>query len=77
VGSHSGKEILQDLILNYKDEYKKLTEEELKAIVVDFKENKVMKAKGFCVSMKSKMGDVTHTLAAIRNEVVFSIRSSG
>ena len=66
-----GKDVLQDLVHNHHDEYKLLTTQEQKVLIQEFEEFKATKAKGFRVSTKARVNDVTHTLGAVENEVAF------
>jgi hypothetical protein len=66
-----GKDVLQDLVHNHREEYKLLTTQEQKGLIQEFEEFKATKAKGFRVSTKARVNDVTHTLGAVENEVAF------
>ena len=66
-----GKEVLQSLVHDHRDEYDKLTKQECKDIVSEFEEVKATKAKGLRISVKGKVNDVAHTLSAVENEVYF------
>lgn len=66
-----GKDVLQDLVHNHHDEYKLLTAQEQKVLIQEFEEFKATKAKGFRVSTRARVNDVTHTLGAVENEVAF------
>jgi hypothetical protein len=71
-----GKEVLQDLVHNHQDEYNKLTSQEQKDLICEFEEYKAMKVKGFGVSTKARINDVTQTLSAVENKVfIFILRS--
>lgn len=65
----SGKDVLQDLLHNYTDEYRELSQGEKDRLVEEYEEHKLHKSKGIRISMKSKINDVTLTLKAIENEV--------
>ena len=66
-----GKDVLQDLVHNYRDEYKRLTTQERNVLIQEFEAFKATKAKGFRISAKARVNDVTHTLSAVENEVAF------
>jgi len=72
-----GKDILQDLVHNHRDEYKLLTTQEQNVLIQEFEEFKATKAKGFRVSTKARVNDVTHTLGAVENEVAFFFLFNG
>ncbi|KAG2340834.1 hypothetical protein BDR05DRAFT_889250, partial [Suillus weaverae] len=56
--------------------YRKLSQDEKDCIVEEYEENKLHKSKGIRISTKSKINDVTQTLKAIKNKVIFcSIKS--
>ncbi|KIK35796.1 hypothetical protein CY34DRAFT_26524 [Suillus luteus UH-Slu-Lm8-n1] len=65
----SGKDVLQDLLHNYTDEYRELSQGEKDRLVEEYEEHKLHKSKGIRISMKSKINDVTLTLKAIENEL--------
>ncbi|KAG6855514.1 hypothetical protein H0H87_001791 [Tephrocybe sp. NHM501043] len=65
----SGREVLQRLVKDNHDKYNALTPEESKCLFQEFEAFKATKAKGLRISMKSKIHDVTHTLAPIENEL--------
>jgi hypothetical protein len=64
-----GKEVLQALVHNNRDEYDQLTAQELKEVICEFEECKATKSKAFRVSAKARINDVTRTLADVENEV--------
>jgi polyhydroxyalkanoate synthesis regulator phasin len=64
-----GKEVLQDLVLKNQDEYSQLTRKERMDLVQEFEAHKATRAKALRVSNKSRVNDVTHTIASIENEV--------
>ena len=66
-----GKGVLQDLVRNHRDEYEQLTAQERKDVIQEFEEVKATKAKAFRLSTKARVNDVTHTLGAVENEVLF------
>lgn len=66
-----GKEVLQDLVHNHREEYDQLTSQERKDLVREFEEYKATKTKALRVSTKAKINDVTQTLTAVENEVQF------
>ncbi|KAG2369717.1 hypothetical protein BDR07DRAFT_1266670, partial [Suillus spraguei] len=51
--------------------YRKLSQDEKDCLVEEYKENKLLKSKGIRISTKSKINDVTQTLKAIENKVLF------
>ncbi|KAG1737237.1 hypothetical protein EDB19DRAFT_1829663 [Suillus lakei] len=65
----SRKMVLQDLLHNYSDEYRKLSQDEKDRLVKEYEENKLHKSKGIRVSVKSKINDVTQTLKTIKNKL--------
>ncbi|KAG1804578.1 hypothetical protein EV424DRAFT_1544558 [Suillus variegatus] len=67
--TRSGKDVLQDLLHNYTDEYRELSQDEKDCLVEEYEENKLLKSKGIRISTKSKINDVTLTLKAIENEL--------
>lgn len=69
--TRSGKDVLQDLLHNYTDEYRELSQDEKDCLVEEYEENKLLKSKGIRISTKYKINDVTLTLKAIENEVLF------
>jgi hypothetical protein len=64
-----GKDVLQDLVRNNRDEYNKLTKQEHINLVEEFEKEKATKTKGFRVSTKSRINDAMHTLVAVESEV--------
>ncbi|KAG1768106.1 hypothetical protein EV702DRAFT_1050123 [Suillus placidus] len=69
----SGKAVLQDLLHNYGDEYRELSQDKKDRLIQEYDENREHKTKGVRTSSKSKINDVTQTLKAIENEVLFSL----
>ncbi|KAG2056747.1 hypothetical protein BDR06DRAFT_981177 [Suillus hirtellus] len=65
----SRKGVLQDLLHNYSDKYRELSQDEKDHLVEEYEENKLLKSTGIRISMKSKINDVTQTLKAIENEL--------
>ncbi|KAG2746917.1 hypothetical protein P692DRAFT_20654999, partial [Suillus brevipes Sb2] len=59
------KDVLQDLLHNYTDEYYELSQGKKDHLVEEYEEYKLHKSKGIRISMKSKINDVTLTLKAI------------
>jgi hypothetical protein len=70
-----GKDVLEGIVKDFKDEYNSLTEEEKANLVEEYKEYKATKTTGQCISTKSKINDVTNTLKAVESEVRFSVVS--
>jgi len=66
-----GKGVLQGLVYNHHDKYDQLTAQEWKDLIQEFEEVKATKAKAFQLSTKARVNDVTHTLGAVENEVLF------
>ena len=66
-----GKEKLQERakILSVEYEKLKLTDEEKDRLVAEMEQAKTTKAKGRRISARSKVNDVTQTVAVIENEV--------
>jgi len=64
-----GKDRLQKRAKLWRIEYKKLTEEEKERLVAEMEQAKTTKAKGRRISARSKVNDVTQTIAVIENEV--------
>jgi hypothetical protein len=51
------------------DEYRRLTEDQKKALIADFEKNKVVIAKGTRVSARSKVNHAVRTISAVENLV--------
>lgn len=66
-----GKEVLQDFVQNaeLKVEYAGLTQEEKEALIAELEQVKATKAKGFRSSARSRVNDITKTMAVLENEV--------
>ena len=66
-----GKEVLQDFVQNakLKVEYVALTEEEKRVLIAELEQVKATKAKGFRPSARSRINDITKTMAILENEV--------
>ncbi|KAG1827029.1 uncharacterized protein BJ212DRAFT_1294411 [Suillus subaureus] len=64
-----GKEALQSLVCNHKDEYHALTQEEQQELLQEFADQKETKVSGLHVSMKSKVNNITQILKAAENEL--------
>lgn len=64
-----GRDRLQELAKCYKAEYEKLTLEEKDQLVAEMEKVKTTKAKGYRISARAKVNDVTQSVAAIENEV--------
>ena len=71
-----GKSALPNLAKENRKGYHELLAEDKQNLVEEFRDFRVSKAVGICVKTKSKISDVTHTLAAIENEVYFLLGSS-
>ncbi|KAG1770314.1 hypothetical protein EV702DRAFT_1181649 [Suillus placidus] len=65
----SGKAVLQDLLHNYGDEYRELSQDKKDHLVQEYDKNREHKTKGVRTSSKLKINDVTQTLKAIENEL--------
>ncbi|KAG1725909.1 hypothetical protein EDB19DRAFT_1833612 [Suillus lakei] len=65
----SGKDVLEGIVKDYKDEYYSLTNEEKSSLIAEYEERKVMKTTGHRISTKSKINDVTWSLKAVENEL--------
>ncbi|KAG1719914.1 hypothetical protein EDB19DRAFT_1836334 [Suillus lakei] len=65
----SGKDVLEGIMKDYKDEYYSLTDKEKSSLITEYKERKVMKTTGHHISTKSKINDVTWSLKAVENEL--------
>ncbi|KAG1733401.1 uncharacterized protein EDB91DRAFT_1057521 [Suillus paluster] len=64
-----GKEALQSLVHDHKDEYRTLTQEEQEELLQEFTNQKETKISGECISMRSKINDITQTLKVVENEL--------
>ncbi|KAG2054423.1 hypothetical protein BDR06DRAFT_1007838 [Suillus hirtellus] len=64
-----GKEALQSLVHDYKDKYHTLTQEEQQELLQEFANQKETKVSGLCVSMQSKINNITQTLKVVENEL--------
>ncbi|KAF8233274.1 hypothetical protein L208DRAFT_1396072 [Tricholoma matsutake] len=64
-----GKDVFQDLVRNNQDEYNNLSKQEHINLVEEFKKQKATQTKAFHVSMKSRINDATHTLAAVESKL--------
>ncbi|KAG2738373.1 hypothetical protein P692DRAFT_20851675 [Suillus brevipes Sb2] len=64
-----GKDVLEGIVKDFKDEYNSLTEEEKANLVEEYKEYKATKTTGQRISTKSKINDVTNTLKAVESEL--------
>lgn len=66
-----GKEVLPDFVQDakLKVEYAALTEAEKGTLVAELEQVKAMKAKGFQSSARSRVNDITKTMAVLENEV--------
>jgi len=71
-----GKSALPNLAKENRKGYHELAAEDKQNLVEEFRDFRVSKAVGIRVKTKSKISDVTHTLAAIENEVYFLLGSS-
>lgn len=67
-GPH-GKEVLPDLVRSLGAEYEALSAQERKQLVRELDNFKANKAKAKRISSKSRINDVTHTLATVESEV--------
>jgi hypothetical protein len=66
----NGKEVLQDLVRNHREEYNGLMDNERMHLVHAFEDYKATKAQAFRISTKARINDVTQTLSAVENEVL-------
>ncbi|KAG1718187.1 hypothetical protein EDB19DRAFT_1838510 [Suillus lakei] len=64
-----GKDALRLLVRNHKDEYHSLTQEQQQELLQEFTDQKETKISGVCISMRSKINDITQTLKAVENEL--------
>ncbi|KAG1735370.1 hypothetical protein EDD22DRAFT_787722, partial [Suillus occidentalis] len=64
-----GKDVLEGIVKDFKDEYNSLTEEEKANLVEEYKEYKATKTTGQRISTKLKINDVTNTLKAVESEL--------
>lgn len=71
-----GKDVLQDLVKRNKAEYAVLTKAEKEELVQKLEQDKATKTKGFCLSAKSRVNDVTSTLHVLENEVFTASHSN-
>jgi hypothetical protein len=65
----TGKDVLQEIVKDHREEYQDLTEEEKTQILLEYGEYKEMKTTGVRISTKSKIIDITSTLKADKSEV--------
>ena len=66
----TGKDVLQDLVQNSKEDYAALSKEEKEDLILEFEKVKATMAKGFCSSAWSHVNDVTKTVEVLENEVM-------
>ena len=67
----AGGKTLQDLVKEYREEYRTLSTEEKERLVEELYKFKVLKAVGVRTTAKSKINDVTNTLKAVETEACF------
>ncbi|KAG2122417.1 hypothetical protein BD769DRAFT_1319439, partial [Suillus cothurnatus] len=65
----TGKDVLQEIVKDHREEYQNLTEEEKTQILLEYGEYKEMKTTGVRISTKSKIIDITSTLKADKSEL--------
>lgn len=65
----TGKDVLQELVKGYCEEYQDLTEEEKTELLLKFSEHKETRTSGIWISTKLKIIDITQTLKAVESKV--------
>ena len=61
--------MLPELVQENRANYHGLSAEEKECLIKEFSQFRELKAVGICLTSKSKINDVTHTLNAVENEV--------
>jgi polyhydroxyalkanoate synthesis regulator phasin len=67
-----GKEVLPDLVKRKKEQYAELTKEEKDKLIEELEKAKATQTKGYHLSARSCVNDVTKTLHVLENEVFFN-----